>query len=51
MPWLWIAGYGFCLVVVGIGIGAMLPAFNAWMIREADLEVVLPGPYGRRLFH
>lgn len=29
---------GFRLIVVGIGVAAMLSAFNAWMIREADLQ-------------
>ncbi|OCW57467.1 FecCD family ABC transporter permease [Hoeflea olei] len=32
---------GFRLIVVGIGVAAMLSAFNAWMIREAELEVAL----------
>ncbi|WP_420829012.1 FecCD family ABC transporter permease [Ensifer adhaerens] len=34
-------GHGFRLIVVGIGVAAMLSAFNAWMIREAELEVAL----------
>jgi iron complex transport system permease protein len=32
---------GFRLIVVGIGIAAMLGAFNAWMIREAQLQVAM----------
>ncbi|KAB2707074.1 iron chelate uptake ABC transporter family permease subunit [Brucella intermedia] len=32
---------GFRLIVVGIGAAAMLSAFNAWMIREADLQVAM----------
>ncbi|MBD9390630.1 iron chelate uptake ABC transporter family permease subunit, partial [Agrobacterium sp. AGB01] len=32
---------GFRLIIVGIGVAAMLSAFNAWMIREADLQVVM----------
>jgi iron complex transport system permease protein len=32
---------GFRLIVVGIGISAMLSAFNAWMIRKADLEMAM----------
>ncbi|MBT9369897.1 iron chelate uptake ABC transporter family permease subunit [Rhizobium sp. CSW-27] len=32
---------GFRLIVVGIGVAAMLSAFNAWMIREADLAVAM----------
>ncbi|MVA12142.1 iron chelate uptake ABC transporter family permease subunit [Agrobacterium vitis] len=32
---------GFRLIVVGIGVAAMLSAFNAWMIREADLQVAM----------
>lgn len=31
----------FRLIIVGIGISAMLSAFNAWMIREADLQVAM----------
>lgn len=30
---------GFRLIIVGIGVAAMLSAFNTWMIREADLQV------------
>lgn len=30
---------GFRLIIVGIGVAAMLGAFNAWMIRAADLQV------------
>ncbi|WP_266031811.1 FecCD family ABC transporter permease [Brucella intermedia] len=33
--------HGFRLIVVGIGVAAMLSAFNAWMIREADLQVAM----------
>lgn len=33
--------HGFRLIIVGIGIAAMLSAFNAWMIREADLQVAM----------
>ncbi|MDC7256817.1 iron chelate uptake ABC transporter family permease subunit [Shinella sp. YE25] len=32
---------GFRLIIVGIGVSAMLGAFNAWMIRQADLKVAL----------
>lgn len=32
---------GFRLIIVGIGISAMLSALNAWMIREADLQVAM----------
>ncbi|WP_337182668.1 iron chelate uptake ABC transporter family permease subunit [Shinella sp.] len=32
---------GFRLIVVGIGVAAMLTAFNAWMIREAELQVAM----------
>lgn len=32
---------GFRLIIVGIGVAAMLSAFNAWMIREADLWVAM----------
>ncbi|MGQ8631994.1 FecCD family ABC transporter permease [Agrobacterium sp. DKPNP3] len=32
---------GFRLIVVGIGAAAMLSAFNAWMIREAELQVAM----------
>lgn len=32
---------GFRLIVVGIGISAMLGAFNAWMIRQADLPAAM----------
>lgn len=32
---------GFRLIVVGIGVAAMLSAFNAWMIREAELQVAM----------
>ncbi len=32
---------GFRLIIVGIGISAMLGAFNAWMIRKADLQVAM----------
>jgi iron complex transport system permease protein len=31
----------FRLIVVGIGISAMLGALNAWMIRQADLQVAM----------
>lgn len=31
----------FRLIIVGIGVAAMLSAFNAWMIREADLQVAM----------
>ena len=33
--------HGFRLIVAGIGMSAMLSAFNAWMIRKADLEVAM----------
>ncbi len=32
---------GFRMIVVGIGVAAVLSAFNAWMIREADLQVAM----------
>jgi iron complex transport system permease protein len=32
---------GFRLIVVGIAVAAMFSACNAWMIREADLEVAM----------
>lgn len=32
---------GFRLIIVGIGVAAMLSAFNAWMIREADLQLAM----------
>ncbi|MGO1164349.1 FecCD family ABC transporter permease [Brucella sp. C7-11G] len=32
---------GFRLIIVGIGISAMLSAFNGWMIKVADLNVAL----------
>lgn len=32
---------GFRLVIVGIGVAAMLSAFNTWMIRETDLQVAM----------
>jgi len=32
---------GFWLIIVGIGISAMLSAFNGWMIRAADLNVAM----------
>ena len=32
---------GFRLIVVGIGIAAMLSAFNTWMIRDAELQVAM----------
>lgn len=32
---------GFRLIIVGLGISAMLSALNAWMIREADLQVAM----------
>lgn len=32
---------GFRLIIVGIGVAAMLAAFNAWMIREAELQVAM----------
>lgn len=32
---------GFRLIIVGIGVAAMLSAFNTWMIREADLQVAM----------
>jgi iron complex transport system permease protein len=32
---------GARLIIVGIGVSAMLSAFNAWMIREADLQVAM----------
>ncbi len=33
--------YGFRLIIVGIGVAAMLSAFNTWMIRDADLQVAM----------
>lgn len=32
---------GFRLIIVGIGVAAMLGALNAWMIRQADLQVAM----------
>ena len=32
---------GFRLIIVGIGVAAMLGAFNAWIIRQADLQVAM----------
>lgn len=32
---------GFRLIIVGIGVSAMLSAFNAWLIRTADIEVAM----------
>lgn len=32
---------GFRLIIVGIGISAMLSAFNGWMIKAADLNVAM----------
>lgn len=32
---------GFRLIVVGIGVSAMLGAFNAWLIRAADLNAAM----------
>lgn len=32
---------GFRLIIVGIGVAAMLSAFNAWMIRQAELQVAM----------
>ena len=32
---------GFTLIIVGIGISAMLSAFNGWMIKVADLNVAM----------
>lgn len=32
---------GFRLIIVGIGVAAMLSAINAWMIRQADLQVAM----------
>lgn len=32
---------GFRLIIVGIGVSAMLSAVNAWMIRQADLQVAM----------
>lgn len=32
---------GFRLIIVGIGISAMLSAFNSWMIKAADLNVAM----------
>ncbi|OOG68814.1 iron ABC transporter permease [Sinorhizobium sp. A49] len=32
---------GFRLIVIGIGMSAMLGAFNAWMIRQADLPIAM----------
>jgi iron complex transport system permease protein len=33
--------HGFRLIIVGIGVAAMLSAFNTWMIREAELQVAM----------
>lgn len=33
--------HGFRLIIVGIGVAAMLSAFNTWMIRDADLQVAM----------
>ena len=32
---------GFRLIVVGIGVSAMLSAFNAWLIRKTDIETAM----------
>jgi iron complex transport system permease protein len=32
---------GFRVIIVGIGVSAMLSAVNAWMIRQADLNVAM----------
>ncbi|NVD43344.1 iron chelate uptake ABC transporter family permease subunit [Ensifer sp. HO-A22] len=32
---------GFRLIVIGIGMSAMLGAFNAWMVRQADLPAAM----------
>lgn len=32
---------GFRLIIVGIGVSAILGAFNAWMIRQAGLQVAM----------
>ncbi len=32
---------GFRLIIVGIGVAAMLSAFNAWMVREASLDIAM----------
>ncbi len=32
---------GFRLIIIGIGVAAMLGAFNSWMIRQADLQVAM----------
>lgn len=32
---------GFRLIITGIGVAAMLSAFNAWMIREAELQLAM----------
>ncbi|MBB4953719.1 iron complex transport system permease protein [Agrobacterium vitis] len=32
---------GFRLIITGIGVAAMLSAFNVWMLREADLQVAM----------
>ncbi|WP_320196702.1 FecCD family ABC transporter permease (plasmid) [Agrobacterium rosae] len=36
---------GFRLIIVGIGIAAMLGAFNSWMIKQADLNVALSAAF------
>ncbi|WP_460272139.1 FecCD family ABC transporter permease [Celeribacter sp. ULVN23_4] len=36
---------GFRLIVVGIGVSAMLGAFNAWMIRAADLNAAMSAAF------
>jgi len=32
---------GFRLIIVGIGVAAVLSAFNTWMIREAELNIAM----------
>lgn len=32
---------GFRLIIVGIGVAAILSAFNTWMIRDAELQVAM----------
>lgn len=32
---------GLQIILIGIGISAMLSAFNAWMIREAELQIAM----------
>jgi iron complex transport system permease protein len=33
--------HGFRLIIVGIGVAAILGAFNAWMTRQADMQIAM----------